>query len=80
MQKAALRLGYESLKAEQELAIVSFVSGNDVFVSLHSKSLDFALLPEVIANSCSAFRDSYPSRRAAFCSSTPYIIIAEEYA
>ncbi len=32
----------------------------------YGKSLDFALLPEVIANSCSAIRDSYPSRRAAF--------------
>ncbi len=35
LQKAALRLGYESLKEDQELAIASFVSGNDVFVSLH---------------------------------------------
>ncbi len=39
----------------------------------YGKSLEFALLPEVIANSCSSFRDSYTSRRAAFCSNTPYI-------
>ncbi len=48
--KAALRLGYDSLKAEQELAITSFIRGNDVFVSLptgYSKSLCFALLPSV---------------------------------
>ncbi len=48
--KAALRLGYDSLKAEQELAITSFIRGNDVFVSLptgYSKSLCFALLPLV---------------------------------
>ncbi len=60
LQKAALRLGYESLKSEQELAIASFLSGNDVTMSLYpctgyGKSLDFALLPEVIANSCSSF-------------------------
>ncbi len=50
MQKAALRLGYDSLKAEQELAITSFIRGNDVFVSLptgYGKSLCFALLPSV---------------------------------
>ncbi len=30
----------------------------------------FPLIKEVIANSYSAFKESYPSRRAAFCSST----------
>ncbi len=47
---ALLRLGYDSLKAEQELAITYFIRGNDVFVSLptgYSKSLCFALLPSV---------------------------------
>ncbi len=50
LQKAALRLGYDSLKAEQELAITSFIRGKDVFVSLptgYGKSLCFALLPSV---------------------------------
>ncbi len=42
LRKAALWLGYESLKAEQELAITSFVRGNDVFVSLLASL--FALL------------------------------------
>ncbi len=39
LQKAALRLGSESLKAEQELAIASFVSGNDVFVSFLAQGM-----------------------------------------
>ena len=46
--KAARKLGYESLKPEQELAVSSFISGKDVFVSLptgYGKSLCFALLP-----------------------------------
>jgi superfamily II DNA helicase RecQ len=50
LQKAALRLGYESLYAEQELAISSFISGKDIFVSLptgYGKSLCFAILPSV---------------------------------
>ena len=34
VRKAATSLGYPQLKKEQEVAIVSFVSGNDVFVSL----------------------------------------------
>ena len=50
VRKAATSLGYPQLKKEQEVAIVSFVSGNDVFVSLptgYGKSLCFALLPRV---------------------------------
>ena len=46
-QKAALRLGYPSLREE---AVVSFVSGKDVFVVLptgYGKSLCFACLPLV---------------------------------
>ena len=35
MSTAAESSWYESLKEEKELAIASFVSGNDVFVSLH---------------------------------------------
>ena len=33
-RSAAANLGYCSLKPEQELAILSFMEGNDVFVSL----------------------------------------------
>ena len=69
----ALRLGYESLEAEQELVILLVATMSFYPCTGYGKSLDFALLPEVIANSCSSFRDSYTSRRAAFCSSTPYI-------
>ena len=48
--RAAASLGYLSLKSEQERAILAFVSGRDVFVSLptgYGKSLCFALLPRV---------------------------------
>ena len=41
-------MGYSKLKPEQEKAILSFVFGNDVFVSLptgYGKSLCFGLLP-----------------------------------
>ena len=50
--RAAASLGYLSLKPEQEAAIVTFVSGRDVFVSLPTgcgKSLCFAILPRVFA-------------------------------
>ena len=45
---AAANLGYVSLKPEQESVIVSFMEGNDVFVSLptgYGKSLCYAALP-----------------------------------
>ena len=45
---AAANLGYSVLKPEQELAITSFMEGNDVFVSLPTgfgKSLCYAALP-----------------------------------
>ena len=47
-RSAAANLGYSSLKPEQELAILSFMEGNDVFVSLPTgfgKSLCYAALP-----------------------------------
>ena len=49
-QKAALCLGYPSLREQHLEAIVSFVSGKDVFVMLptrYGKSLCFACLPLV---------------------------------
>ena len=36
--KAALRLGFESLKSQQQTAILRFLEGNDVFVSLPTGS------------------------------------------
>ena len=48
--KAASKLGYPTLKVEQEQAITYFISGNDVLVSLstgYGKSLCFATLPKV---------------------------------
>ena len=47
IRKVAVSLGYSKLKPEQEKAILSFVFGNDVFVSLptgYGKSLCFGLL------------------------------------
>ena len=47
-RSAAASLDYGSLKPEQELAIPSFLEGNDVFVSLpmgYGKSLCYAALP-----------------------------------
>ena len=34
IRKAGQCLGYSKLKKEQEMALLSFISGNDVFVSL----------------------------------------------
>ena len=47
-KSVAADLGYCFLKPQQELAISSFLEGNDVFVSLptgYSKSLCYAALP-----------------------------------
>ncbi len=57
LQKAALRLVYVRVPTSRaELAIASFVSCKMSFYpcTVYGKSLDFALLPEVIANSCSS--------------------------
>ena len=45
--RAAASLGYLSLKAEQERAILAFVSGRDVFVSLPTGYGKSFLLPRV---------------------------------
>ena len=48
MTVAASKLGYETLWAEQRLAIEAFVGGHDVFAALptgFSKNLCFAILP-----------------------------------
>ena len=47
---AVERLGYSSLRTQQELAIRSFVQGNDVFICLPTgsgKSLCYCILPAV---------------------------------
>ena len=46
--ECARQLGYDSLKEKQLEAIVSFVRGNDTFVSLptgYGKSIVFGILP-----------------------------------
>ena len=48
VRDAVLKLGYLNLKEKQHEVILSFVKGNDVFVSLPTgsgKSLCFAVLP-----------------------------------
>ena len=48
--RATASLGYLSLKPEQEAAIITFISGRDVFISLptgYGKSLFLALLHRV---------------------------------
>ena len=50
IESAITRLGYESLRPKQKLAVQSFVQGRDVFVSLPTgsgKSLCYWLLPSV---------------------------------
>ena len=50
LSKVAESVGYPSLKPEQQQAILDFVSGRDVFVSLptgYGKSLCFVLLPKI---------------------------------
>ena len=45
-----LLLGYSALRPQQELAVKSFVQGNDVFISLPTgggKSLCYSILPDV---------------------------------
>ena len=47
----AAEAGYNNLKQEQVQAVVEFVLGRDVFVSLptsYGKSLIYGILPEVI--------------------------------
>lgn len=50
IQESAVQLGYDRLKEKQLEAIMSFVGGNDTFVSLptgYGKSVIFAVLPLV---------------------------------
>ena len=50
LTSTAEKLGYSALRPQQELAVRSFVQGNDVFISLptgRGKSLCYSILPDV---------------------------------
>ena len=47
IEEVAAMLGYHSLKEEQKKAVKAFIEGKDVFVSLPTGSLCYALLPLV---------------------------------
>ena len=50
LTSAAEKLGYSALRPQQELAVKSFVQGNDVFISLPTgsrRSLCYSILPDV---------------------------------
>ena len=50
VKEAALSLGYGCLKPEQEKAVMAFIRGEDLFVSLptgYGKSVCYAILPRV---------------------------------
>ena len=50
IQAACLKLGYSSLRKEQEQAVKNFVGGKDIFLSVPTgggKSLCYAILPWV---------------------------------
>ena len=50
LKEVAIEIGFPSLKSKQNEAIVTFVLGKDIFVSLptsYGKSVIFAMLPLV---------------------------------
>ena len=68
IQTVADSVGSPTLKPEQEKAIVSFVSENDVFVSLptcYSKSLCFGLLPRVFDCVTRSGKEEYSASRVS---------------
>ena len=59
INKTIRRLGYKELSTEQHEAIVKFVSGRDVFISLPTgagKSLCYVLLPMIVDYLCHRYR------------------------
>ena len=71
-RSAAASLGYSSLKSEQLLVILSFLEGNDVFVSLltgYGMSLCYAALSPAFEPSLGLFHTI--TRRCSVC--TQYI-------